>query len=430
MSNNINTGGGASSLNEAPPPTEASPLLKKPSLNPSEKAEATSETSNSWSFKFPSLSACASSIRSLTSSISSSFSSALNSIKWSAYNCYASVFKLDQMNYSSESVQVNTMTGDSASIPSDGSFKAGEGLLNKLTRSLFGTVVSEATTLEHNPLSKALEPKGIHQAGKDIVRCMEFTIRDEEGNGGLIGFNPGPDNEQGNAKKIIAAHAAGRITELVDGDALLATAIISTANQTLGNTLNLLAFRADKNLTAENGIGFPSSSTPTIKYDLQKVVEPQPTHYLLKCEITAPAVGFLLKKSTAEVESEMASLKENALSRIAQMDEKNKPGEPPLCTPAMKSEMMTTAEKQARRAKVVSFATDPASPDNPHMESETFLSIKITPNPKFNQMKPESADNFPCSLEVINFTNEFTTAQSREKASSPVATGEFDAVKA
>ncbi|KAB2643468.1 MAG: hypothetical protein DVB29_05655 [Verrucomicrobia bacterium] len=329
------------------------------------------------------------------------------------------------------------MTGDSVSIPSDGSFKAGGSLLNKLTRSLFETVVSETTKLQHNKSSNAVEPVGIEQAGKDIIRCNEFTIHDENGEGALIGFNSGFGTPQGSSlqpqatnHQVIASNAINRITELVGGNALLATAIISTANQTLGNTINLLFFRADKNLTAENGIGFPSSSKPTLKYNLQKVVSPQPTHYLLKCEITAPAVGFLLKKSTAEVENDITLLKNDALSRIAQMDEQNKLGGSPLCTPEMKEKMMTAAEMEARRAKVVSFDTDSNSTDNPKMESKTFLSIKITPNPNFDQKKAENAENFPCSLEAINFTNEFTTAQSRDETLPLVAAGGVDRLNA
>jgi hypothetical protein len=329
------------------------------------------------------------------------------------------------------------MTGDSVSIPSDGSFKAGGSLLNKLTRSLFETVVSETTKLQHNKPSNAVEPVGIQQAGKDITRCNEFTIHDENGEGALIGFNPNFDTKQelslqpqATSHQLIASNAINKITELVGGNALLATAIISTANQTLGNTINLLSFRADKNLTAENGIGFPSSRDPTLKYNLQKVVSPQPTHYLLKCEITAPAVGFLLKKSAAEVEEEITLLKDYGLTRIAQMDEKNELDGLPLCTLEMKNEMMTTAETEARRAKVVSFDTDSNSTDNPKMESKTFLSIKITPNPNFDQNKAENAENFPCSLEAINFTNEFTTAQSRGETLPLVAAGGVDRLNA
>ena len=415
---------------------EITTLDKSNSTTVSSKSTSPSEPS-SWFSKFPDLSACASTIRNLTYCINSRFSSALNSIKWSLYNCYASVFKLDQMNYSSESIQGTTMTGDSVSIPSDGSFKAGGSLLNKLTRSLFETVVSETTKLQHNKPSNAVEPVGIQQAGKDITRCNEFTIHDENGEGALIGFNPNFDTKQelslqpqATSHQLIASNAINKITELVGGNALLATAIISTANQTLGNTINLLSFRADKNLTAENGIGFPSSRDPTLKYNLQKVVSPQPTHYLLKCEITAPAVGFLLKKSAAEVEEEITLLKDYGLTRIAQMDEKNELDGLPLCTLEMKNEMMTTAETEARRAKVVSFDTDSNSTDNPKMESKTFLSIKITPNPNFDQNKAENAENFPCSLEAINFTNEFTTAQSRGETLPLVAAGGVDRLNA
>ncbi|MBX9576958.1 MAG: hypothetical protein K2W97_00605 [Chthoniobacterales bacterium] len=358
------------------------------------------EPADSLKNRFPAMRALASSIRGLTaglSSVGNCFASAATNIKWTLYNCAASVFKKDQMYYSSSSIRgTNTFASNKpVSIPSSGSFKAGADLRSQLTESLFDAVVSEANSLGRS------EPKGGDQFAKDLYRCTSMRIEDERGNGSIIGGQPNipPStiirrNSTGGTVSVgdeMLANAMAKLTPFVGGNKgyPLAQAIFCTANQTMGNTCGyLLKSHLDPSLSVDTAIGFPTPSQEmgyNLSYDLKRVT-PDTAQY----PTTEPGID------------ESALVYSNPPDHFILT----------MTLDGITDKFMLNQPEPGNQADPIQL--------NKKIAYKDVFSLKITPNKSFNSNEPQTKENFPYSLEVLEFTSTYATPQAQAELSDPI----------
>ena len=346
---------------ESSRPTEQSPLIGKPNIE---------NTKSSWTMRFPAATVCSSCIKSITSGIAS-LSSGIKKIAWSSYRAVVSLIKPDQVNYSHQSingVNLSATSYEEVSLPASGSFKAGAGVRDKLAQSLLKSTIYETTTLVPNPSTGVSEPKGIDQMTKDIGRCTNFTISNSV-EGSVVGFTANEvasGSDMSKTKMLMASNAAHQFSTYLGANNLpFVMSVISMANQTAGNTFGYaLRSNYDPNLMGNKAIGFPSENsdadaTPAkLDYDLKAVGEQ---------------------------------------------------GKPDYCVLTIKC----TADSKCFQLKEESGGTKEIDVTGNGMKFTSLFSAKITPNPHFKSADAESEDNCPFTLEVLNFSNEYTTALSR-----------------
>ena len=207
-------------------------ITREPQVNTSPDHQ---QARSSWNFSF--LSSSRSLIRNITAVLSSTSSKALHSV-WGTYHCSCSQKAPDRVNYSNTSVNIDGET----EIPKTGSFQAGSNLRAAISSSLFNAMVEEDTS-----------DKGLEQFNKDVPRCSTFNLGTPLTEGINIRY---VDQQKGPHQEKIAL---SNFIEMVGLDNFpLARAIAGVANQTLGNTANLIYSGADPSLRSEKCIGFPS----------------------------------------------------------------------------------------------------------------------------------------------------------------------------
>jgi hypothetical protein len=348
-----------------------------------ESSQAESSKS-SWNFQFPSLSACASSIRRFTSSACSSISSLGNSLYWGFYNIKASIFSRDQMMYSQGQITGENTAGDdrSVNIPEKGSFKAGSVLCNQLTTSLYASVVSEATTFDGPEL------RGVKQFLTDINRCESFSIVDESGTKNVINR---PDSTEPRVGRTHAQDAANKLRIFTGGDESFQNAMLSICNQTIGNTFNYtLKSGVDDTLRAHTGIGFPNPSTTTQdlhsdqSYELKRV----------SGQTGLSSEGSDKKSNTNNV------LPDHFILTVKQKGNTN-------CFILRNQDPvgLTEDNKSDAANRIISLKKNVAFEDS--------ISITITPNKDF-----DTKTEIPFLLKVTDFTNSYQLAVSNEGSNS------------
>ena len=325
-------------------------------------------------------------IKAFFSNISSGFTKLSSSVSRIFFG------KKDDVFYSKETIQgANASDNDKpASIPLFGSFIAGTDLLQKLTISLFKSVVSEATETtgtSDTTTSSAYKKKGGEQFNKDICRCESMTIKDEDEVGSMIGFAPArrPDETAGETisdKELIATEAKGKLAHFIGGknNYPFAYALFSLANQTIGNTCGYsLKSNLDPHLMVDTAIGFPApisngKLTYLLNYTLERKraardttsaiqkseamnpfiisYENLPDHFILTMKLHGSTDQFTLNKPKGEAGADHILLKEGIVF-------------------------------------------------------DDSISIEIRPNQNFNPGKTENKSNFPFSLEVQEFKSTY-----------------------
>ena len=390
------------------------------------------ELADSLKNRFPAMRALVSCIRSLTAGLSS-VGSAIKNFAWSAYRSVVSLgsskssqvptrdqiqtkYQADEkttqflnslansnpldvttpetaakdaVKYSSSSIGgTNASDNDKAvSIPTLGSFKAGVDLRKRLANSLFDAVVSEAHSLGTS------ESKGVDQFAKDLYRCTSMRIEDERGNGSIIGGQPNippstitrrnPTGETLSVGDEMLANAMAKLTPFVGGNKgnPLAIAIFSTANQTMGNTCGyLLKSHLDPSLSVDTAIGFPTPSQEmgyNLSYDLKRV-----THDAAQYPTTEPGID------------ESASFY----------------SKPP-------DHFILKMTLDGNTDKFMLNQTEPVNQADPiqlnkKIAYKDVFSLKITPNKSFDPNQPQTKENFPYQLEVLEFTSTYATPQA------------------
>lgn len=266
-------------------------------------------------------------------------------------------------------------------IPEEGNFKAGSVLCNQLTTSLYNSVVSEASSLDNQG-----EPKGVKQFSTDIGRCESLSMVDESGTKNVINR---PGSTEKGAVNDHALDAVNKLCQFTDENLFFQNAILSTCNQTIGNTFNYtLKSGQDDNLRARTGIGFPNPSISMLSdqsYELKRVSGQTvsrsevcddnrsnrlPDYFMLTIKQKGITDRFFLR---------------NEESFDLSDEKKSDPTDRPDPT-----------ERLISLDKPVAF--------------EDSISIKITPNKDFDIKKAQDANNFPFSLEVTDFTNSYHLA--------------------
>lgn len=343
-------------------------------------------------------------IRSLTAGLSS-VGSAIKNVAWSAYRAVVSLGRSkssqadiqtqDAAKYSSTLIGgVNASSNDApVSIAASGSFKAGADLRHRLTESLFGAVVSEATSTGKS------EPVGIDQFAKDLYRCTSMNIEDEVGNGSVIGGPPNvspstmtrmtPTGETVSVGDEMLANAMSKLTSFVGGNKeyFLAQAIFSTANQTMGNTCGyLLKSHLDPSLSVDTAIGFPIPSQEmgyNLRYDLKRVT-PDAAEY----PTIRPGIDESASVYSKPPDHFILTMTLNGTTDKFMLNQPNSP-----------------ADVIQLKDKKIAY--------------KDVFSVKITPNKSFNPDKPQTKENFPYSLEVLEFTSTYTTPQAEAALANP-----------
>jgi len=343
---------------------------------------------SSWNFQFPSLSACASSIRRFTSSVCSSISSLGNSLYWGFYNIKASIFSQDQMMYSQDQITGTSVEDENTfvNIPEEGNFKAGSVLCNQLATSLYASVVSEASSLN------GVEPKGVAQFLKDIGRFESFSMVDESVTKNVINR---PGSTENSVVDTHAQNAANKLRIFTGGDESFQNAMLSICNQTIGNTFNnTLKSGLDDQLRAHTGIGFPT---------------PSPTQGLHSDQ------SYELKRVSGQTGlssegSDKKSNSNNVLSDHFILTVKQKGNTDRFTLRNQDSFGLTENDKSDPLNRFIKL--------NKNVTFEDSISIKITPNKDFDARKEQNKKNFPFSLKVTYFTNSYHLAVSNSGSNS------------
>ena len=273
----------------------------------------------------------------------------------------------NHVDYSKEEFIIEDDEGNEFTIPKDGSFKAGSKLLYEVGEEIFEMMVSDVT--------EKREVKILELLKLDIKRSTDFVISNKREQ---LSIKP---------SKTSAVHSIDdsleKLSEFleVENDSFI-SAILTVANQTLGNVCNLFcagagrpslkmsahegAARGEVPFSSEGAIGFPNpshtkidSSTPSLLfYNLQKVEDPEKaTHYILHFTNIAKANAFFLKNDREE--------------------------RPDLI-------MLDEGIEQ---------------------EIHSSISLKITRNPDFEATEITKT-NFPCSVECIHFLISYSTLDS------------------
>lgn len=289
--------------------------------------------------------------------------------------------------------QLETDGYTTCSIPDSGSFKAGSNLCHRIADSLLVTMDYLSKTTDASTDVK--ESMGFTQTHVDITRCNSLTISDEEGHQFVIlqkseeergGYQVQVSknsqlvrqddiNDTNDMEKVsddLMNRLANEVYTLVGLNNIpIATAIIGILNQTLGNTTvnqisnhRVVKYRdgTSSDLRVESAIGFPfPKGGLDLHYDLKRVGSlDDPDHYFnLTFDAKSDNCNFLLKD----------------------------------------------------KVEGASFISLPDS----EMKLHVLFSVKIKPNKNFDTTKEQSLDNFPCSLEVSEFTSVYTTAASRSR---------------